>query len=87
MDDYSHLAAMYPTSSIVHARDVRMHGDNAGESKNFPMTRITKPTNMPLNSAGVKRTQTTGSAIGHLTPDTISAIESCNIVLGSDQAK
>jgi Fe-S cluster assembly scaffold protein SufB len=70
---------MYPTSSIVHARDVRMHGDNAGGSKNFPMTRITKPTNMPLNSAGVKRTQTTGSATEHLTPNTISAIESCSV--------
>jgi hypothetical protein len=31
--DYSHLAAMYPTSSIVHARDVRMLGGNAGEQK------------------------------------------------------
>jgi hypothetical protein len=76
---YSHLAAMYPTSSIVHAKDVRMLSDNAGGSKKFPMTRITKPTRKHPSGDGVKRIQTTGSASGHLTANTISAIESCSV--------
>jgi hypothetical protein len=70
---------MYPTSSIVHARDVRMPGGNAGENKNFPMTRITEPTRKHPSGDGVKRIRTTGSATGHLTPNTISAIESCSV--------
>lgn len=62
--DYSHLTAMYPTSSsIVHVKDVRMPADNAGEGKNFPMVRITMQTSAPLNDAGVKIIRTTDSTI------------------------
>jgi CHAT domain-containing protein len=39
-----------------------MPGGNAGENKNWPMTRITKPTSKHPSGAGVKRIRTTGNA-------------------------